>query len=161
MKILFRLLALGLFLGLLGCGGGGGVGPRSTVKGKVTVGGKGPLTGGTIQFIPANGSYGAGVISDDGSYTVTDAPVGECKVVVDNSNLAGPSGGAPGVKMGKGKDNSKMGAAPKGAIIPGEMGGAKTASKYMKIDASFSKAETTSLKATLTRGANSVDFDVK
>lgn len=149
----FRFLPLVALIGLLGCGGGGGSGPRAIVKGKVTVGGKSPLTGGTIQFIPTTGNAGAGIIKADGTYSVTDAPVGDCKVVVDNKNLK--------VAAGNGKGAGKMGTAPKGAIVTPEMSAAGGNGTFMAIQADFSKAETTSLKATLKQGENSLDFDVK
>lgn len=149
-----RFLSLFAVVGLLGCGGGGGSsGPKATVKGKVTVGGKGPLTGGTIQFIPASGNFGSGIIKPDGTYTVGDAPVGECKVVVDNKNLK--------VAAGNGKGAGKMGTAPKGAIVTPEMSGSDAKGTFVSIDAEYTKAETTKLKATLKAGDNSVDFDVK
>jgi hypothetical protein len=149
MRLLFRALPLvALFAALAGCGGD----KRASVAGKVTVGGKGPLTGGNIRFVSVSdpNRSGGGLIKPDGTYEVPDAPVGECKVVIDNAHLdtstnkatglpgMGAPGGMPGGMKGmpggmkgmppvgtaggvKEADKAKMSAAPKGADIPGEM----------------------------------------
>lgn len=174
------LLAVAL---LIGCGGKD---PRASVTGKVTVAGKGPLPGGGITFVSAADGErrGSGLISADGTYRVADAPVGECKVLIDNSNLdpaaqkggmdlpgagAAPAmKGAPGGAGGGGKSGptpetkAKMGAAPKDAAVGADMGKSETAgSKYLKISPEFSKSESTKLTATVVSGPNEFNFEVK
>ncbi len=184
-----RWLGLGfcLFaaLPLFGCGGKPG---RAQVSGKVTVAGKGPLTGGSITFVLLSDEKetGGGVIKSDGTYEAVDVPVGECKVLIGNSHLnpsksgmGGPSMGmgGPGMGMGKGMggppsgvsgpkpgDKDKMGAAPKGADVDPKMGEGKDtgSSKYIKIDTAYEAAGTTTLRHTVTKGENpNANFDVK
>ena len=180
------LLATGL-LALAGCGGGK-VG-RASVSGKVTVAGKGPLTGGSITFvlISNENEVGGGNIKSDGTYEAVDVPVGECKVIVSNAHLnlskSGMGGGMPGGGMtgagpgtGKGMTGmggppaggpqtaDKMGNAPKGAEVDGKMGEGKDTGtpKYMKIDPTYEDAGTTTLRHTVNRGENpNSNFDVK
>jgi hypothetical protein len=172
----FAALAL-LPLAAVGCGRP----PTATVSGKVTVKGKDPLPGGTITFQLASDPTQAagGVIKSDGTYTVTGAPVGECKVVIDNSNLdlskntgtSTPTGGAPGMgPPGAGSTGgggppadarNRMNGPPKGVGDETDDKDAGT-KKYVKIDPSFSKAESTPLKHTVVMGDNKdVNFDVK
>jgi len=171
MKYATRFVALVAVLALAGCGPH----PRASVKGKVTVAGKGPLTGGAIQFVLDSDptQIAGGVIHADGSYEVLDAPVGECKVLIDNEHLQkggkmqGPmvpgylAGGAKAAPAGA---TSKMGTSPKGLEVPpgtGEPVGANGL-KYMKINHEFAVADRTPLKATVNRGDNAgVNFEVK
>lgn len=130
-------LAAGL-LALAGCGGGKA--SRASISGKVTVNGKGPLTGGTITFVSISNEseVGGGNIKSDGTYEAVDVPVGECKVIVSNAHLnlskSGMGGGMPG--MGGGMPGGMTGAGPgTGKGMPGMGGppagggGAKTAEK--------------------------------
>ncbi len=174
------LLATGL-VALAGCGGKVA---RASVSGKVTVNGKGPLTGGTITFvlISNENEVGGGNIKSDGTYEAVDVPVGECKVIVSNAHLnpskSGMGGGMPGGGMtgggmpggGKGmpgmggppaggggaKTADKMANAPKGAEIDGKMGDSKDTGtpKYMKIDPAYEAAGTTTLRHTVNKGEN-------
>ena len=173
-----KLLGLSMLLGMVllasGCGGNNA---RTVVKGKVTVAGKGPLTGGNITFALASDEKinGGGVINADGTYEVLTAPIGECKVLIDNSHLntAAKSKGMPVVPGGPGmpgktggvskapKDTEeKMSSAPKGIDAPPGSGPGKLT--YMKIDDQFSKFASTPLKSTVSSGsANPANFDVK
>jgi hypothetical protein len=118
MKFSLRLFVLIAALTALGCGGGD---KRVALSGKVTVGGKGPLTGGNIRFVSTAdpNRVGGGLIKADGTYEVTDAPVGACKVVIDNTHLDPnavkavnlPGMGGPGMKGVPG--------APPGIKMPG------------------------------------------
>lgn len=177
-------LALIALSALVGCGGRS----TTTVTGKVTVKGKDPLPGGNITFILESDPsvVGGGVIKSDGTFEVLNAPVGVCKVVIDNTNLnasakssgmpgAGP-GSMPGM-MGAPKPpaaagagappkaaQERMGGPPKGADVPGEMGAEKDngVKKYVKIDPTYTKPESTSLRHTVAAGENKgVSFDVK
>jgi hypothetical protein len=153
-----------------GCGGNS----RTTIKGKVTVAGKGPLTGGNITFVLASNQAvnGGGVINADGSYEVVTAPLGECKVLIDNSHLntAAKNKGMPmvpgtpgtgGVSKAPKDTESKMTTPPKGLKdAPPGVGAGKL--NYMKIDDQFSKFESTPLKSTVGSGsATPADFEVK
>ena len=163
-----------------GCGGGD---RRASVSGKVTVAGKGPLTGGNIRFVSAAdpNKTGGGQIKPDGSFEVSDAPVGACKVVIDNTHLdpsqskaaampgvpmqgmkgmpGGPAVGGGGAKK---EDKAKMGEAPKGADVPAEMGKAESSGqKFVRIEVGFSKPDTTALTFEVQPGTNTKDFEVK
>ena len=180
---------LGLFLGLLALAGCGDSAPsRGSVTGKVTVAGKGPLTGGSIRFELVSDSklFGSGQILADGSYECADAPVGECRVVVENQHLqAGgatpgklPGGGTmPGMAKGGGVMGSggpgsgkspseatkKMGNAPKGADVPAGMndGPSSVGMKYVKVDAKYASPTETPVKFPVAKGKNTFDFEVK
>lgn len=191
MKLLIRGLApLVLLFVAVGCSRDG----RVQVKGTITVAGKGPLPGGTIQFVSVADPtrIGTGQIRHDGTYEVPDAPVGECKVVIDNAHLDTASGmksnptgmkagppmgmkGAPGMPsgppgggpMGKGPPadaTKKMSGPPKEAEIPGDMSATQEdskARKYVKLDSSYTKTETTPLKADVKTNSTTFDFEVK
>jgi hypothetical protein len=104
---LFRTLSLMvLMLGLgitAGCSGG-----SAEVTGKVTYKGK-PVVSGTLGFVFDDGKTASADIKD-GTYTVTDVPVGKAKVCVSSpdprlqnaSDSKGRSNVGPGAKAGKG-----------------------------------------------------------
>lgn len=149
----FSLAALALLpMVLAGCGRP----PTATVSGKVTVKGKDPLPGGSIGFHLASDptQMAGGLINPDGTFQVTGVPVGECKVVISNNNLnpAGKAGAPAGGGLGD-QPPSKPITPPKGETqLP----------KYVKIEATFAKAESTPLKHTVNMGDNKdVNFDVK
>ena len=170
---------------------------RSSISGKVTVAGKGPLTGGGIQFVSVEypNRVGSAVISGDGTYTVVDAPLGECKVVIDTTMFdpnalkgkegLGTVGSGPGVPPGgnpgktgaggpgpgsktvpgvKGPPPKKEPEKPKGIDLSPEFGTSTkntTPLKFVKIEDGLNKAESTPLRATIERGQNTKDFEVK
>jgi hypothetical protein len=153
MKSVWLCMSFVAIATLLGCS------PAPTtgqVSGKVTVAGKGPLTGGTIFFVSAADSKkaGSGTINADGSYDVPNAPLGECKVTIDNLALKSAAGGAPPPGVG-----AQAGGVPKGLDISGMGAMGKTA--YIPIDPSFAKSETTTLTATIGKGTNTKDLEVK
>ncbi|HEX4606894.1 MAG TPA: hypothetical protein VH092_01690 [Urbifossiella sp.] len=169
MKLTVRIGSLIVLLAVAGCGSSKP--PRAPVTGKVTVAGKAPLTGGAIRFewVGDPTEVGSGIIDPTGAYEVSDAPVGECKVIIENAYLQAGAGGGGGI-MEKGIPQAakqkvppmKSTAPPKDADMPPEMATqSKGAPKYMRIDSSYSAAGTTPLKATVARGTNSFDFDVK
>jgi len=160
-------------LAAVGCGSGG----RASVKGTVTVAGKGPLTGGTIQFVLASDPnvIGAGQIRGDGNYEVIDAPVGECKVVINNTHLK-VGGSMPGVGVptrpgmpgsgssGPPRDSKKASGTPEGVPVDGEMGkaSASVGIKYIPIDTSYADPTSTTLKTTVnSSNSNPVNFEVQ
>jgi hypothetical protein len=167
MKLAARISVLVVTLALLGCGGAN---PRAEVAGKVTVAGKAPLPGGVIRFesVDTPSEVGSGTIDPAGAYVVSDAPVGECKVVIENAHLQpGGAGGGGGMERGipqsaRQKAPAMKSSIPKDADLSGEMtphsGGTP---KYVRIDTAYSSGATTPLKATVAKGSNSLDFDVK
>lgn len=162
--------ALGMFA-VVGCGGD----QRAIVSGTVTVAGKGPLTGGAISFISAADAKraGHGTILADGTFRVVDAPVGECKVVIDNSNMepADEKSGPPtGVKGGPQPTPGKAAKGGKGEwkASPEGEGGPPPADnslfanrKYIKLEKGYSAPGTTPLTFLVERGEAKKDFEVK
>jgi hypothetical protein len=102
-----------------------------------------PLPGGMIQFVAANGeSTGSGTIEENGTYKVS-APVGDCKITVDNSTLnkqptrRGPQ--APATKPMLKRPGSE---APKTSL-----------GRYVPIPQKYQAADTTDLTYTVKKGA--------
>ena len=182
-----RPVALLALLALAGCGDSG-VPPRGQVAGKITVAGKGPLTGGALRFelLADPKVFGSGQVTAEGAYECLDAPVGECRVVVENQYLqvggsmpgklpgggsmpgmpgmGGMTGaGAPGSGRPPADASKKMNSAPKGAEMPAEMGATagSVGAKYLKIDAKYASPTESPVKFTVTRGKNAFDFEVK
>lgn len=164
-RVMVFLLLTGI-AGWTGCGGGSPYAGTS-IKGKVTVAGKGPLTGGTIQFISVADSkaVSGGQIKSDGTYEIADVPLGNCKVLIDNSHL-NPNKGSSAVRtpgMGGGKApaaaSAKMGAAPAGLQVP--TAGANPAdAKFIGIDSSFASVDGTPLRHNVISNGTA-DFEVK
>jgi hypothetical protein len=123
---------------LIGCSAD--VGKTGNISGKVTVAGKGPLTGGNITFTPATAPDKAvsAPIGGDGTYKTSAVPYGELKVSVDNLFLKS----MPPVAGG----TASMGAAEV---------------KYMKIDAKYAKPESSGLSTTLSSSSHNFDVEVK
>jgi hypothetical protein len=164
-RAMFFVLLTGI-IGWTGCGGGAPY-TGTSIKGKVTVAGKGPLTGGTIQFVSVADSkaVAGGQIKSDGTYEIADVPLGNCKVLIDNSHL-NPNKGSAAVRtpaMGGGKApaaaTAKMGAAPSGLQIP-TAGSNPADSKFIAIDSSFSTAGGTPLTHNV-QANGTADFEVK
>jgi hypothetical protein len=70
---------------------------RAVVAGTVTFGGK-PVPGGLITFNGANGNTDQGMLRNDGSFYVENAPIGESKVTVDTEQIK-PELGSRYVKL--------------------------------------------------------------
>src|SRR5262249_24581959 len=79
------LLLMALLLTAVGCGGT--YKNRGKVKGTVVFFDK-HLTAGTVTFQTEDGRIGSGNIDFNGNYTVSDAPVGSCKVTVAAPRVA-------------------------------------------------------------------------
>src|SRR6266545_2080898 len=73
------LLLVGLLAVAVGCGPN--YKARGTVKGKVTISGKN-LTAGNVMFYGKDNLTGSSPIGSDGTYAITDAPVGDVKITV-------------------------------------------------------------------------------
>jgi hypothetical protein len=66
-----------------------GCGNTTTVKGQVLLDGQ-PLPGGILSFVPAAGNPGnlmTATIQEDGSFVMTDAPIGPVAVSIANAHL--------------------------------------------------------------------------
>jgi len=119
---------------VLGCGNKSDATGKATVSGKVTVSGKPPVSGTTIEFASAAGSETASApVDTDGSYTVTNAPLGECKVIV--------RGGSP----------PAVTAPMAGPGMPSAGGGAAVPAKY---------GQPGQLTFNVQKGKNTKDFDL-
>jgi len=68
---------------LVGCGGGGST--KATIRGKVAYKGA-PVTGGTLTLYSASGSPYPLSIKPDGTFSVSDVPVGDMRVGIDTWN---------------------------------------------------------------------------
>lgn len=87
-----------VLLAVVGCGGAGA---KPVVSGKVTVNGKAPVPGCTVSFIGADNKETSASVANDGAYTVSDAPLGDDRVVVKGPAIrpatVGRMPGAPAV----------------------------------------------------------------
>jgi len=83
-----RCLFLGILVTALACAGCKPPKQETAeVSGTVKFKGK-PLPGGRVSFVADKGGYsGSATIGEDGTYKVTDAPVGPVHITVDNSML--------------------------------------------------------------------------
>jgi hypothetical protein len=142
MCVLHRARTAGflLLIGLLAASAGCGVNykAKAIVKGQVVFFDK-KLTAGTVSFQTADGRSGAGNIDFNGNYTVTDAPIGQCKVTVAVPRLSGmppgmrgpakPPGNMPPMRPPGGADTDEASLIDPGKIvqIPG---------KYASVDTS-------------------------
>src|SRR5438128_8832771 len=79
----FGVLALALAVD--GCGP-----PQASVSGSVTFNGQ-PFPSGTVLFHGADGRVEHALISEDGSYTIANAPLGELRITV-RSHATAPLG---------------------------------------------------------------------
>lgn len=93
--VLLVLLAPVLFI--VGCGSDA----KTTVKGKVTVNGKPAAAGAMVVFVGTGSNQISAIIGSDGTYIMSDPPVGEDKVAVKGNPTSGaavvPTTGMPGM----------------------------------------------------------------
>lgn len=131
-KMLTRAALVGV--GLAGCGGGD---PSARVSGSISVNGT-PLMAATVMFVPIDGTAGgiAGATVTNGAYAITK----------------GLRPGQYRVEIRQPRPSERRVPKPFGA--PGEM----IAGTEEGIDEAFNEKST--LRASLDRGANSVDFRV-
>ena len=130
------------------CLSGCGKKAKATVNGKVRFN-QNPLTAGTVTFIDADGHSGSGTIKSDGSYTVTDAPVGEATITVFTPP---PSVAAQGQRMPAHKGM------PKEFLPPGQDQG--RAVPTVSVPEKYQKKESSPLKFTVTPGSQNHDIDL-
>jgi hypothetical protein len=110
----FLLGLLTLAVALVGCRSAPPPTGEATVTGKVLVGGKPPVTGSSIEFIGPDGKAASAPVDRDGSYNLTNAPLGECKVVVK-------SGKSTELAVGKGAEMPGM-PSSSGVAVPAKYG---------------------------------------
>jgi hypothetical protein len=140
------LLLLGLLSTAVGCGGS--YKNRGKVKGTVVFFDK-HLTAGTVTFQTEDGRIGSGNIDFNGNYTVSDAPVGSCKVTVSAPKVAN----APAALRNAAKPPPGM--PPMQA--PGGGGAEDTStlidpSKIVQIPGKYASPDTSNLTFTVERG---------
>jgi hypothetical protein len=136
----FALTALGIMLlvSVQGCGG-----PFSgAVSGKVTYKGN-ALPGGIVTVIHPDGRNKEARIQEDGTYSIPDAPGGECKVTV---HTIPPKPGSSFIKIG----GQPLAPEP---FYP--------AGKYVPIPKKYGDANTSGLSLTVKRGNSEFDIEIK
>jgi len=131
-----------------------------SVKGKIEYNGK-PVTGGKISFHSTSGAEKAEIgILSDGTYSLTNVPLGECKVVIETESIRGimDPRAKSGPKMLLPKDAMKD--APRDAKVPDappeETGPPMPV--YVKIPEKYGKLETTPEKMDVKKGDQKHDF---
>jgi hypothetical protein len=147
-----RVCGLGLLLLVLGPAGCGPSKATGVVHGKVTFNNR-PVVMGNVVFVGDNNRVGSGVIGKDGSYTVSDAPVGKVRIVVT----------VPKRPMMMGGRGMSMPKPPKDMHMPAEMtpegSELKDPGNQIPLPDRYSDANTTPLEFTVTKGEQ--NFDIK
>lgn len=175
----------GVALAVTGCGKGVG-----DVSGTVNYKGS-PLKGGFVTLVNTeSGPSFTGTINDDGTFVLNGVVSGDYKVCVDTESLkpaggggpptgpaTGPPGpGGPGGPGGSGTGGADLYNKAKSGKLkagPGEGSGgpkgyrdgftvmAENAAKYIKIPEKYLKPETTDLTFKATRGAQTLNIELK
>ena len=132
---------------VVGCGGKNPLAPAS-ISGSVTYQGK-TVTGGSVQFVTSGGTPYSSPISVDGTYAISDLPIGEMVIVVETESAN------PELKAASGKDADRRNAMMGGRKGPNGQGGGTSSGlepKYLKIPEKYSKSKTTPLSYTVKNG---------
>jgi hypothetical protein len=114
-----------------------------------------PIKAGTMAFHSAEGQQYQATISDDGTYSATDVPVGELVVTVDTSHLDPNKTGAAQKpkdldrRMAQGRGQQSSAEAPATAPQP-----------YLAIPKKYSNPKTSTLSITLQNGRNVKDLEL-
>jgi hypothetical protein len=138
-----KVLGLGLALVLAaGCGGSF----TAPVSGKVTYKGK-ALPGGTVTFIHPDGRVGYGTIHEDGTYSISAAPGGNVKCIVQTTKPIVP----PPQKLAA---RLSGGAAKPGATV-------YPAGPYVPIPEKYGDPQTSGLSYTIDRASNTIDIPLE
>jgi hypothetical protein len=137
------MVPLAYCLLLAGCGGS-----TAEVSGIVIYEGS-PLKGGNISFVTVQGGHSVtSAINEDGTYTLTKAPVGEVKVVVETRSLeqvaTRPRYSAPSDAVG---------------YKPPDSGDA--AKRFVAIPAKYQSLNSTDLMYTVVKGKQKKDFTLE
>jgi hypothetical protein len=153
-----RLLLPALMLVTILAAGCKGKSAPASITGKVTFK-DAPVPGGTVTFRSADGegpNY-KGVIGADGTYTVTDVPVGEMTVTVEtesvNTNKKMPTyGGNRGGGVGNPEGEKAGSVSPKPKDAPTSSGA------YVAIPPKYSLPTQSGLKFTVENGKNTYNI---
>ncbi len=117
------------------------------VEGLVTLDGK-PLQIGMVQIVPESAMVSAdsavGMVGDDGRYAVSNVPVGVVKISVKTSHLKGM---AMAGKMAPAR--------------PGVSGAPQLTAQFVDVPKLYENPETSKLTATVTKGKNTVNLELK
>jgi hypothetical protein len=154
------LLVPALAVLVAGCGTGNPNAPGN-VSGSVSYKGK-PVTGGSVQFVAADGAAYVGSIGSDGTYAISDVAAGEMVVVVEtesiNPKLGENEGKGPQAKRYEGVSQQPP---PGGRANEGPNSTAANSPKYMKIPEKYGKKNTSPLTYTVKAGRNvhSIELD--
>lgn len=142
---------LGLLAALAGCGGQNKINRGGEVSGKVTINSK-PVTAGRVLLVSADGIHSAsGALRGDGTYTVKEPPLGECKVAVETAQFRGaPRPVAP--KAGKSRENSSP-----GMVLPDS---SEVGLAYVPIPGRYEKTDTSGLSYVVPRGNSTHDISL-
>jgi hypothetical protein len=129
---------------------GGCTKQRAQVSGKVKFADGRPVTAGTVTLWIDKDSHGSGPIASDGSYTVSDAPVGKVKVIVESPHVQMMMGRG----MSQGKAPEGLAGMPTDKLPPGMVGGPKPLdpSQIVPVNAKYADVATTPLEYTVVRG---------
>jgi hypothetical protein len=140
---------LGLLAVLAGCGGQNKINRGGEVNGKVTINNK-PVTAGRVLLVSADGIHSAsGALRGDGTYTVKEPPMGECKIAVETAQFKGaPRPTTP--RGGKARQNSSP-----GMVLPDS---SEVGLAYVAIPAKYEKVDTSGLSYTVPKGNSSHDL---
>lgn len=159
-ECLWLLLAI---VGAAGCGTA-----RCDVAGKVTYQGK-PVVCGCVVFVGGDGLPITANLAQDGGYAAKEVPVGKVQVAVyslDPARARDPE--AEQRKRRSGGEASDSEAPGPPAAAPADptdksnwMNPEVDRSKWFPLPRHFQAIQTSGLTATLNRGPNAVDFDLK
>jgi hypothetical protein len=155
-------------LAALGCGGGNPAAPAS-ISGSVTLNGK-ALPGGSVSFFTQAGSTGyTASIGSDGTYSISDVPMGDLIVCVETESANPEQPGTTGNSKDAQRYQQMMGDRRKqgggsggsGGSAGGGAAGGEKAANYVKIDKKFSKPQTSPLTYTAKNGRNVYNIELK
>jgi hypothetical protein len=143
------LLLLGFAAAVFAAGCGE---PKGTVTGVVKYKDK-IVKGGTVTFVSKSGkASGSSSIAEDGTYTVSNIPVGEVQISVETSSMK-PSGMDVGHKYQPPKE-----APPEAAA---GLGGGKSKDRYVAIPESYADPMRSGLAYTVQVGQQEHPIDLK
>lgn len=118
-----------------------------------------PLKGGTITFHSKDSVAYRGQIYEDGTYAITDIPIGEMTVTVDTEGLKPVENKAT---YGSRQGHREPAYRPPGLadrLDPNKQK-AEQEGKYVKIPLRYKDPKSSDLKATLEKGKNKKDFEL-
>jgi len=148
------IICLVFVVGVL-CGCGGSSVAPSRISGRVTYKGA-PVPAGGIAFHSEDKGVYPCALSPDGSYSITDVPVGKMVVTIDTEFLN------PAKKV---KDYGGKGAAGYAERLAAEkaagiQAGEKSSGTYMKIPEKYSTPKTSPLIVTIESGKQTREFEL-